>query len=287
MVDLPDLSALPAPEVIEELSYEAFVSQLYADIKARFALEGVDWDVDASEADSAVITGQAQAYRELIVRTRVNYVAQQGFLYFAEGSNLDQLVAWLGITRLAGESDDRLRARYRLATYGRSAGGPLERYEAVVMGASVDVRAVAIWREGRDPTLNVAVLAHSGGGEPTPTLLGIVEAALLQDHVRVVSDRFNVFSAIQTSVDVEIAVRLEETAADSVADTVAARVQSDWLQEDLLGLDLTEAFLISSASAVSGVTDVEVKSPEGGTVAGKNEVVGINSVAVTISGRGR
>lgn len=286
MTNLPDLSTLPAPEVVEEISYEAILADLAADIKARFAAAGVDWDVDQLETDAAVIIAQAAAYRETVLRSRINYVAQQGFLYFATSGYLEQLTAWLEIFRMEGESDDRLKERFRLATYGRSAGGPAERYRSVALGADIDVRDVAIWREGRDPTVNVAVLSQSGAGEPTQALLDTVEAALLQPDIRVVSDTFNVGSAIRKTVDVALSVRLDPTAPDSVADQAGATVQSKWQNQDLLGLDLTRAFLIQAAG-ISGVTNVEVTAPAADTVALENEAIAITSVTVTVSGRGR
>lgn len=286
MTDLPDLSALPPPEVIEEISFETFLTELSADIKARFSAVGVDWDVDQLEVDSAIITAQAATYREMSLRSRINYVAQQGFLYFASGGNLEQLAAWLGVARMDGEDDDRLKARYRLATIGRSAGGPADRYRDVALAADREVRAVAIWREGRDPTVNVAVLSNSGNGEPTQALLATVEAALSQPDIQVVSDRYIVQSAIRRTVNVSVAVRLDPTALDSVADAVAATIATKWQQQDLLGLDLTQAFLIQAAD-VAGVTNVEVVEPAADVSADENEAIGLGSVTVTISGRGR
>eukprot|EP00903_Cladosiphon_okamuranus_P001615 g1613.t1 len=253
---LPDLSTLPKPEVIEEVDYEVFFAELAADIKARFEAVGIDWDVGELETDSAAIIGQAQTYRELSMRQRMNYVAQQGFLYFATAGNLDQLTAWLNVTRMDGESDERLKERYRLATIGRSAGGPAERYRDVCLGSDLTVRDVAIWREGRDPTINVAVLSSLGTGEPTPSLLQTVEEALTQPDVQVVSDRFSVQSAIRRTENVELSIRLDPTALDAVADAVAATIRTEWQKQDLLGLDLTRAFLIQAAD-IAGVTNVE------------------------------
>ncbi|MCR9058110.1 MAG: baseplate J/gp47 family protein [Rhodobacteraceae bacterium] len=286
MTNLPDLSALPPPEVVEEISYEDILAAVVARIKAGFAAVGVDWDVDQLETDAAKIIAEADAYLETLLRSRINYVAQQGFLYYATGGNLEQLTALLGVYRMEGESDDRLKERFRLATIGRSAGGPAERYRSVVLGADIDVRDVAIWREGRDPTVNVAVLSESGNGEPTQALLDVVETALTQPDIQVVSDTFNVVSAIRKTVDVSLSVRLDPTAADSVADQVATTVQVEWQKQDLLGLDLTRAFLIQAAG-IAGVTNVEVAEPEADTVALENEAIAINSVTVTVSGRGR
>lgn len=287
MTNLPDLSALPPPAVIEELSYEVILDDILAVTAAVLAAKGFAWTVGSLETDPFVIVAEAYAYREVSIRSRMNYNTGQTFLEPAEGSNLDQLTAWLGVTRLQGESDARLKERYRLATYGRSAGGPKERYRAIALGADINVRNVAVYTEGRDPTVNVAVLSTLGNGEPTPALLATVETALDANDVRVVSDRFNVLSAIRKTVDVELAIRLSDTALNDVGSQVEAKVQSDWQGQDLLGLDLTLAFLVGAAVQVNGVTNVEVVSPTTDQMATENEAIAIGTVTVTISGRGR
>ncbi|MEP3049416.1 MAG: baseplate J/gp47 family protein [Roseibium sp.] len=287
MSDLVDLSSLPPPEVVEDISYPDLSVQIKAEIKGRFGAVGVDWDVDGLEADGAVIQAENSAYREIALRTRINHVAQQGYLYFAEGSNADQLASWLGVFRLDGESDERLKERYRLATIGGSTGGPAERFRKIVLDTSVDVRDVAVWTERLDPTIHIAVLSSVGNGEPSTTLLNAVEAALLEPSVRLVNDRFNVQSAVRKTVDVTLSVRIAESALDNVSNTVEETVQALWVKQKLLGLDMTQAFLISAASSVEGITNVSVVSPAEDVVASENEAIAIGLLTVDTIGRGR
>lgn len=282
-----DLNALPRPEILEELDYEAELELLFNYAVPRFDERGIDFDAIILESEPVRVLLEVCAQRNTEIFAHANEAFRQTLLAYAKNSNLDQLVAWLAVERQAGESDARLRQRYRLASYGRSAGGPAERYKAVALGADVDVRDVAVWTEGRNPTVNVAVLSALANGEPTVALLAAVEDALMSDDVRVISDRFNVQSAIRRSVDVTVSIRLHPNALPTVADQVAAKIQLDWQAQDLLGLDLTHAFLAKTALSNPDVTNLQVIAPAQDEIADANEAIGLGTVSVTVSGRGR
>ncbi|WP_421983345.1 baseplate J/gp47 family protein [Roseibium sp.] len=287
-----DLASLPAPKVVQELSFETIFNELTASFltywNARRAEDPTlpEFTTDSLESEPFNALFQAFAYRELLLRGRINEAARANLLAFSDGTDLDHLVAWLDVTRMDGESDERLKERYQLASFGRSAGGPRERYIAVAMGASLDVRDVAVWREGRDPTVNVAVLSTIGNGDATAGLLTTVKSALEQDHVRVVSDNFNVVSAVRKTVDVKVSIRISDQALETVADKVSLNIRNTWVGQDLLGLDLTQAFLVK-ASLLTGVTDADIVLPANDVEATDNEAIAIGTVTVEIRGRGR
>lgn len=276
---------LPPPAILEELNFEALLSTIVVDAQARLAAVGIAWDVGALETDPVAILCQAFAYREMMLRARVNDAARANLLAFAGTSDLDHLAAFYDVARLSGETDERLRDRVWLAILGRSAGGPVERYKAVAMAASLQVRDVAIWREGRDPTVRVAVLS-TDTGEASPELLAAVLAALEAPEVRVVSDRFEVVSAIQTVQDVALTVRLAPDAPESRRMDVAAAVRAAWQAEQLLGLDLTTSWLTAKAM-IPGVTRVEVTWPTKDVVALPHEAIGLGGIEIIDGGRGR
>jgi phage-related baseplate assembly protein len=276
---------LPPPAILEELNFEALLSTIVADAQARLAAVGITWDVGALETDPVMILCQAFAYREMMLRARVNDAARANLLAFAGTSDLDHLAAFYDVARLDGETDERLRDRVWLTILGRSAGGPVERYKAVAMAASLQVRDVAIWREGRDPTVRVAVLS-TDTGEASPELLASVLAALEAPEVRVVSDRFEVVSAIQTVQDVALTVRLAPDAPESRRMDVAAAVRTAWQAEQLLGLDLTTSWLTAKAM-IPGVTRVEVTWPTKDVVALPHQAIGLGGMEIIDGGRGR
>ena len=276
---------LPPPAILEELNFEQLLATIVADAQARLAAVGITWDVGALETDPVMILCQAFAYRELVLRARVNDAARANLLAFAGTSDLDHLAAFYDVARLDGETDERLRDRVWLTILGRSAGGPVERYKAVAMAASLQVRDVAIWREGRDPTVRVAVLS-TDTGEASPELLATVRAALEAPEVRVVSDRFDVVSAIQTVQDVALTVRLAPDAPESRRMDVAAAVRSAWQAEQLLGLDLTTSWLTAQAM-IPGVTRVAVTWPTKDVVALPHQAIGRGGMEIADGGRGR
>ncbi|WP_425086990.1 baseplate assembly protein [Stappia sp.] len=277
---------LPAPAIIEELDYEALLASLIEDARARLAEVGIVWDVGTLETDPVTIVCQAFAYRELLLRGRINDAARANLLVFARNSDLDHLAAFYDVARLSGETDTRLRERVRLTILGRSAGGPAERYKAVAMAADVRVRNVAIWRDGRDPTVRIAVLSTEADGVADEGLLDTVRAALEAPTVRVVSDRFEVASAVRKFVDVTLRVRLAPDAPQSVVDDLPAIIQEAWTAEALLGLDLTASWLVARAMR-PGVSRVEVIAPAEDVVAEPTEAITLQSVTIEDGGRGR
>ena len=108
-----DLSKLPIPKVIEELDYEQLFQEYLQDFTSR------DRDYDALvESDPAIVLLETMAYRELLLRKRINEAATASLLAFATGSDLDQIVAEYGVERLVNEEDDRLRLRGQMAMDG-------------------------------------------------------------------------------------------------------------------------------------------------------------------------
>ncbi|MEP4032686.1 baseplate J/gp47 family protein [Roseibium polysiphoniae] len=281
-----DLSQLPDPEVIETLDYETIVSDLKSDLKIRLQALDINWDVDGLETDPAVILLETAAYRELLLRNRINVVAQDQILAFASGNGLDHLGSFYGLSRIQDEDDTRFQERVQLAIVGRSPGGTEDRFRGICLGASLAVRDVAIWTEGRDPTIHVGVLSTDIGGAADAALLATVTEALEASSVRLVSDRYEVKSAVRKTVDVTLEIRISPTASSSLLDEMPDHVVAARESENLLGLDLTRAWL-SKTTMVSGVTNVTVVFPAADEVAGSNEAIAIGSVTIQDGGRGR
>ena len=82
-----DLSRLPAPSVVEALNYET----IYAAMLEQLQLFVPDFDATV-ESDPAVKILQVAAYRELLLRQRVNDAARQVMVAFATGANLKALL---------------------------------------------------------------------------------------------------------------------------------------------------------------------------------------------------
>lgn len=93
-----DLSKLPAPKIVEELNFEAILAAMRADLEGR--LPG--WTAAVLESDPANKILEVAAYRELLLRQRINEAARACMLAFASGSDLDHLSAFYAVSRLEG-----------------------------------------------------------------------------------------------------------------------------------------------------------------------------------------
>ena len=132
-----DLTTLPAPNVVEELSFEAILAAERADLLQRYP--GVA-DVIDLESEPLQKLLQAHAYRELLYRQRVNEAARASLLAFATKGDLDHKAAFYGLERLAGEADDRLRLRIGLRIRALAGNGTREHYELIALSTSLNVR---------------------------------------------------------------------------------------------------------------------------------------------------
>lgn len=112
------ISNLPEPELIEELNFETIFRQLMEDFLDRHP------DYTALlESDPAVKLLQVFAYRELILRQRVNDAFKATLLAFAAGGDLDHLAAFYGVNRQDPETDAQLRERTIERIKGSSTAG--------------------------------------------------------------------------------------------------------------------------------------------------------------------
>ncbi|TXH45433.1 MAG: baseplate assembly protein [Desulfurellales bacterium] len=194
-----NLSLLPAPNVIEVLSFEDILAQMKA---AAIALMPELEPVLALESEPATKVLQVGAAFVLLTRARVNDAAKSVMLAYATGGDLDQLAALYGVQRLvitpanplanppvveALETDDALRARVQLAPEAFSTAGPIQGYEFHARSASGQVRDVAV-SSPSPGMVQVVVQSATGSGVPSAALLNTVFEALSDETVRPLCD---------------------------------------------------------------------------------------------------
>lgn len=238
--DAVDLGALPPPDVIETLSFEAILDALKADFAARWP------QFDAwVESDPALKLLEVAAYRETLWRQRVNDGARAVMLASAAGADLDHLAALLSVSRrtidpgdpLAApprapvlESDATLRRRVQLAIEAATAAGTAGRYMFYALSADPRVADAAVTSPLPGDVL-VSVLSADGDGTADASLLTAVEAALTDTTVRQLNDSVFVAAAQIVTVAVTATVQLSpgpgaeavETAARAGLDALFAR----------------------------------------------------------------
>ena len=199
-----DLSQLPPPDVVEELDYEAILSSLLSNLRVLFP--ALTAEVESEPVYKILESG---AYRNLLVLQRVNDAARSIMLAFATGSDLDHLVALLGVRRQTiregdpearppvaplYESDERLRHRAQLSLEGLSTAGPAASYEFHARRADPRVKDISV-SSPAPGQVRVVVLSITGAGTPEADLIVAVRDALDDERVRPLCDSVTVEAA--------------------------------------------------------------------------------------------
>lgn len=274
-----DLSTLPSPAVIQELSFEAIVDRQKAKFQelweaVRIGNPDLDlpaYDVSMLETDPVVVLIEAESYREMLLRARANDVARSNLLSFSTGTDLDHLAADHGVTRLTGETDLALRQRIVLADQGNSAAGSEEWYEFHARSASVEVADVEVYRKGSGPEIELAVLSTAADGVASEDLLLAVRTAVTSPSVRVVNDVVTVVAATRVFVDVTADIWLLPQTPMAVFEGLEADLRAALTSEGGIGFDVNEAW-IKAKLMRTGVANVAL------TI---SDVVVANNIAAT------
>lgn len=268
-----DLSQLPQPTIIESLDYEVILAQTKTFMISVFP-EAMRDDVAAAielESEPLNIIAQAMAWRELLLRQRINDGVAACMLSHSTGSDLDNLGANMNVQRLViteatdttpavTESDAAFRMRIQSAFEGLSVAGPSGAYEYFARSASgkvADARATS----PAPAEVVVALLSTDGDGTATEALINEVKAALNDETVRPVADRLTVKSAEIISYTIDAALYFYP-GPESEPILQAARAQLDaWLAEQRrIGRDVARS-AIMAALHVPGVQRVELTQP--------------------------
>ena len=202
-----DLSQLPQPQVVEPLSYEQILSEQVARVRTLFP----DL-IQHLESEPVVKILETVAYRELLVRQRVNDGARATMLAYATGADLEHIGARYGVKKLqltegdpdarppiepTYESNENYRRRIQLSLEGYSVAGPTGAYEFFALSADPRVKDVAA-SSPSGGNVSVVVLSSEGNGVPSDELIQKVQAALSSEKIRPVCDTVTVKKAAVT-----------------------------------------------------------------------------------------
>ncbi|MEJ5039173.1 baseplate assembly protein [Pseudomonas sp. MYb398] len=268
-MSIVDLSALPAPQVLEDLDFE----EVFQDDLAAFKLHmGDNWDA-LLESDPAIKLLEVSAYRKMGNRARINDAAKALMLAFAKGTDLDHLAANVGLKRLVvqaedlvsvppvaevREEDDALRERVQLVYEGLTTAGPRNSYILHARNASGLV-ADATAESPAPAVVDVTVLSLEGTGVASAELLAEVAAHLNDDDVRPVADRVNVRSAEVIPYRIDAVLYLAGNGPETEATLAECqrRLQA-WINpRRRLGVEVSRS-AIDAQLHISGVGRVEL-----------------------------
>ena len=288
-----DLSRLPAPAVIEALSYETVRQQMLDDLQARLGAAAFDALV---ESDPAIAVIEVAAYREFLLRGRVNDAARAVMPAFATGADLDQLAALMGVARLlvaaadpatgtaaVWESDTDLRRRLVLAPEGYSVAGPEGAYIFHALSADADVLDASATSPSPGQVV-VTVLSRLGDGAASAGLVAAIAAYLSAETRRPMTDQVTVQSA--AIVDFTVDARLY-TFAGPDASIVLAHAQAGLATylaaSHRLGRDVTLSGLYA-ALHVEGVQRVVLAQPTADLVLDRAQASWCTASSVVLAG---
>lgn len=269
---LPDLAA---PAIIETLSAETILAEL----KVRFIELYPGFDAFL-ESDPAVKLIEVAAYREVLLRGRINDAARANLLAYALGSDLDHLAAFYGVARLAAEPDEayRLRIRERIIGWSTAGGAAHYRYHALSAHADIEDAAVSSPAPG---AVAVAILPRPGADGAA--VLQAATARLSDPAIRVLTDSVTVSLAHPVAFTIAARLWLDgATAADQVA-AIAAAFPARFVAARRLGQRIARSWLVAELHR-PGVTRVELDAPLADLVPPADGYADLGAVSLTLGG---
>lgn len=280
MTTLNDLASLPTPAVIEPLSFETILLELQTEFQSRYP------DYSALLAsDPAVKLLEVAAYREVLLRNRINDAAKASLLAFATGSDLDHLAAFYGVTRLMDETDDALRLRTRQRIIGFANAGGAAHYRYWALSASPEVADVQV--DSPEPgRVRISVLAKGEEQTVSTAVLDAVRAVVLRDDIRVLTDTVEVVPAELIPVTVAARIWLYPDTPMAAFDAIEAQFKEALAAQSGLGWDLTPSWVIGELQR-PGVHKVELLSPTTDIRANANQAVRLMNLNLEFAGRDR
>jgi len=288
-----DLSQVPAPDVVEALDFEAIFSDMLADLMARAPEYSA-----LVESDPAYKILQVAAYRELLLRQRVNDAGRAVMLAYAAGADLDNLGALFGLQRLVLDPGDPLslppvpptiegdadfRRRIQLSLEGFSTAGPRGAYIFHALSASGDVLDVSATSPEPGQIL-ITVLSRSGDGSAPTETLNAVAAALNADDIRPLSDTITVASAVIVDYAIEATLYFYDGPDRAVVLARAEAAVAEYAEaQRRLSRDVTLSG-VYAALHQPGVMRVDLVSPSANLVISPLEASRVSSILVTDGG---
>lgn len=287
-----NLSQLPAPNVVESLDFERILAAMIADLQER------DPTFTAMvESDPAYKILEVCAYRELLIRQRVNESAKAIMLAYATGSDLDQLGANVGVQRqvitpadettvpptpAVMESDSDFRARIQLSPEGYTTAGSEGSYVFHGLGASSDVKDVQAISP--DPgKVTVYVLSRTGDGTAPQTTIDAVTSTLNGETIRPMTDQVTVLSANIVEYTIEAVLTLfpgpdSSVVLQSAIDAVTTYAET----QRRIGYDVPLSGLYRALHQ-PGVQNVTLISPAASLVLGDGQASFCTNINVTLA----
>ena len=247
------LQSLPPPEAVEELTFETIRDEILVSMSVQLPA----WTQHPDDPLYKAI--ENFAYREYLIRQRVNANIRQTLLAFASGANLDHLAALVSLSRAEGEEDDDLRERFATSLVGLSVGTAAAiRANCFAAGVQVDDVQITVATNGQDITVYPA-----SGGAALSTDDQITLLDYIADPARVhIGDTLTIGTITTHTYTIDASVTYDSRTTDRVALEAAIRqaVYAFISEHQKVGSSVNLSIL-TDALVVDGVIDVSVSAP--------------------------
>jgi phage-related baseplate assembly protein len=287
-----DLSALPFPNVIEQLDFEAELDACKQDLIAR---DPELAPVLNFESEPIVKVLETFAYRLLLKTSKINAKAKALMLAYAKGADLDHLAANRNVYRktiieadptanppieAVMEDDEDLRRRVQLEPESKSAGS-VGAYQFWGLGAHGHVKDIAVETPAAG-YVDIFVQSHIDDVAPQ-TLLNIVDVALDPGTKRPFTDAVTIKAATPFEWAVNATLVLFPGPDSAVVQTAAEDALNTYIKMvNALGYDVTRSGIFH-ALHVAGVQNVILTSPASDIILAKSRYAKCIGTTLTIT----
>ncbi|TRX75275.1 baseplate J/gp47 family protein [Pseudomonas mangiferae] len=252
-------TTLPAPDIVEILDFEQILATRKAALlsllpaaeqqamAARLALE--------SEPLTKLL--QESAYREMLLRARINDAARANLIVYATGLDLDHIGQLFGLPRFTREADERYRQRLLLRIAAMAGNGTREHYIGVAMAVSTQVVTAAVLQ----PTPGrVDIALWLAPGADSAALLAATWAAFDAPGVKMLGVDLSVRLAVARAVNITARIWREASAPTNLVARIATAFPQQLAAYAQLGRSVSRSWIVSALHR-EGVARVELDLP--------------------------
>lgn len=278
--DIVDIGAIARPAAIEQWAFDAILDARFDRFLSEWDAAVVKdptlprYDIVKLRGNPVGFLQRVDAYREGLLRQRVNEAVLATFLLFAVGSDLDARAAEYNTIRVAGESDASLRLRAILAWENLSVGGSYGGYEYQARSvAPVDILDVAVYGHEVQGVargeVRIVVLGNTTRGATAPSVLDRVRMRFSARDARKVNDHIVVTAASIRAYEVDATLVLGRGAdADVVRAAQYAATAKYAAARKRIGASVTPSGLLDAIGHddPNVVQSVEMRAPFSGQV---------------------
>ena len=291
-----DLSKVPAPKVVAEIDYEVILNELITDFNLMAKPIGIRVKTnheDDAKADILVVESdpifkllEVFAYREMLIRQRVNDGAKSCMLAYAVGDDLDNLAALYDVSRhtiaeatedsaAILESDERFRRRVLLAMDSLGAAGSADSYLFHSLSASPDVQDAYV-SSPSEGEVKIVIWSNeeASDGSASAELIEKVKSVVNGEEIRPLTDKVSVEGAVIVDLGLQLKIKVYDgVGGDEAINAVKESVIKQFEDSKQIGMKLPVSAIYSAAHISKVVEEVEIINASSSKMVEGNKVV--------------